>query len=89
MADAAAIMDVVEVEIPQDGAQPGHFVVPLPPPYPNPPPVDYFQEFDAAGDEAVADALDDLQISPSQQVREAIPKLKEYYAYTLMVSLVY
>ena len=76
-------MDVVDV------GQPGHFVVPLPPPYPNPPPVDYFQEFDDVGDEAVAEALDDLQISPSQQVRDAIPKLKEWYAYQIMVSLVY
>ena len=75
-------MDVVDV------GQPGHFAVPLPP-YPNPPPVDYFQEFDDVGDEAVAEALDDLQISPSQQVRDAIPKLKEWYAYQIMVSLVY
>ena len=82
MAEAPPVMDFVDV------GQPGHFAVPLQP-YPNPPPVDYYPEFDDAGEDAMAAALDDLEISASQQVRNAIPKLTDWYAYQAMVSLLY
>ena len=82
MAEAPPVMDFVDV-----GA-PGHFAVPLPA-YPYPPPVDYNPEFDDAGEDGLAEALDDLEISASQQVRNAIPKLKDWYAYQAMVSLLY
>ena len=82
MDEAPPVVDFVDV-----GA-PGEFAVPLPA-YPHPPPLHYNPEFDDAGDDGLAEAMDDMEISASQQVRNGIPKLKDFYAYQAMVSLLY
>jgi len=70
-----------------DGA-PGEFAIPLPA-YPHPPPLQYNPEFDDEGDDDLAEAMDDMEISASQQVRNGIPKLKDFYAYQAMVNYHY
>ena len=82
MDEAPQVVDFVDI-----GA-PGEFAVPLPA-YPHPPPLDYNPEFDDAGDDGLAEAMDDMEISASQQVRNGIPQLKDFYAYQAMVSLLY
>ena len=69
------------MEVPQNGAQPEHLAEP------NSPAVDDFQEDDVAGDEIVSQAMDSMDISSSQAVRDAVPQLHDYFAYKLMVSL--
>ena len=48
--------------------------------------MDDFDGIDVAEDYAVSQAMENLEITNTQAVRDAIPKLHEYFAYKLMVS---
>ena len=48
--------------------------------------MDDFDGIEVAEDYAVSQAMDNLEITNTQAVRDAIPKLHEYFAYKLMVS---
>ena len=48
--------------------------------------IDDLDGIEVAEDYAVSQAMDNLEISNTQEVRDAIPKLKDYFAYRLMVS---
>ena len=48
--------------------------------------MDDFDGIEVAEDYAVSQAMDNLEITNTQAVCDAIPKLHEYFAYKLMVS---